>query len=147
MTDSTVARCTAFVGHHEGSAVLYRHSRTTETFIAKPGESLPRRKGEGCWYPLTADNIETAKRCPILIGSGLMWATEGAMLKVGDEINLMFTGDPRLVHADTKHVGCFRVTWARHTRTNGQNGVHIEADYIGEMDPTKLIHLAKLFSC
>ena len=147
MTDSSIARCTAFAGHHEGSDVLYRHSRTTETFSAKPGESLPRRKGDGAWYPLACDNVDHKKRCPILIGSGLMWISEGAMLQVGDEINLLFNGDPSLLHSDMQREGCYRVTSARPTRTRGRDGVHIDVVHLRATDPAKLIHLCGLFNC
>ncbi len=147
MTDSVIARCTTFVGHHEGSAVTYRHSRTTETFIAKPGESLPRRKGDGVWCPTTSDNIERKLKMSIVIGSGLMWITEGAMLTVGDEINIWYGGPTGLMREGVKTQGLYRVTKTTNTRVRAQDAVHIEIEYLGEMDPTKLIHLAGLFNC
>lgn len=147
MTDSAIARCTAFVGHFDGSAVLYRHSRTTETFLAKPGESLPRRKGEGVWCPITSDNVDPEKLMPIVIGSGLMWITEGAELKAGDEINIWSNVSPDLMREGVKTQGLYRVTHTQLTRVRAQDAVHIQVEYLGEMDPTKLIHLAGLFNC
>lgn len=145
MSDA-IARCTVNVGHHEGSNVLYRHSRTTETILAKPGECLPHRKGDGVWCALVTDNARE-KKCLIVVGSGLMWITEGVPLAVGDEINMWCNIDPSLMRSGMHVQGLYRVTAATRTRVHRQDALHIDVVCLGPMDPTKLIHLAGLFNC
>lgn len=143
MSNSMVARCIPPTGL---TATLYRHSRTGETLNAKPGESLPGRKGSGNWYPLATDNVTVASRRMILIGKGLMWLSDGPEVALKDEINIFYTGlDVGL--GGKNREGLYRVVevtpreWAR------RSGVHIQIEHVGDMDPSKLVYLAGLANC
>ncbi|TSC63467.1 MAG: hypothetical protein Athens041674_99 [Parcubacteria group bacterium Athens0416_74] len=142
MTQSSIARCT---GGYDGGA-LHRHSHTDETLFARPGESLPHRKEAGGWYPLAQDNIPIKDAKAILMGNGPIWISSGPMVENGQEINVLCAiGDE--MRGGKPREGRYRVIITRPVKWHDRDGVHVDIEHVGDMDPTKLVYLAGLATC
>ncbi len=119
--------------------VLYRHTCMGETKFAFTGEALPESsQGPGMWEAYTEDNARLGEGdMAVLLGKGFIHAAIFInMPEVGKKINLKY-GKSNLPD------GQYRITEVKW----GIEYVHVFVERVGEIDPTRLIHILRLWSC
>ena len=125
------AKCTA----NGDRGVIYRNLDSSGTLHRKPGEPIDNER----WIAIAADNI--GDLTTIYFGKGPVWQSSGSELKDGDQVNIGI--DYGFVQGDHRS-GLYQLS-GKHDLGNGCFQFDIKR--IGDIDPTKLVHLATLVGC
>ncbi len=129
---ANTAQCNA----NDGRDVLYRNMRTTATILLKPGERIP--PGD-TWMPLAEDNTPITVR--LYFGKGPVWESSGRELEGDEQVNILM--DRGFVEGDFRS-GLYQVSEKQYI---GSRRFAYAIKRIGDIDPTKLVHLGTLCGC
>lgn len=127
-----------------GGGVFYRHGiAKAEPVFAKPGETLPDLPDEGQWWPLAHDNTP-ATEVTLIIGKGLMGISSVSreLVVTGAELNMLYVGPGEMWKTGRYRLG----SPIKSMQWNG-DALHGPVERVGDIDPTKLVHILGLANC